>query len=249
MVQTFRGTEKHQIESQSGSSLPPKLARWVSTILAIPGPSVELDIPPLWTPQPSNTKTGPVSVPYMDLHSIKSYKSSSVISTHNCLSEYTHTGDWEMEEEGEPTGKPEDGSVVQGTIDMLDFLHTLWKINQGLMMQVHGIKGLINVVERMGISSLPALLPILRSVSGVTSSSLSWTVDRMKASNKMQMSKDLETTRTPVTIDQHLQLPMHEWKRKRLSGDTLFYCQLAILHSMPKSTLYRQITSFEYKVV
>ena len=100
LVQAFPGIKKHKIKSQSSSSLPPKHLRWVFMALITPGPSVEEpDFPPLQTSQSSCTKTGPVSVPYLDTIPYM-VKRLSIISLHSCLSDYAQTMDEELKEEG-----------------------------------------------------------------------------------------------------------------------------------------------------
>ena len=52
-----------------------------------------------------------------------------------------------LEEEGKPASDREEGLAGQEAIDKPGLLCALWKIHQGLMMQEHAVKGLVNVFK------------------------------------------------------------------------------------------------------
>ena len=66
MAKAFLGIVNCEIKSQSSDPLLTKQTRCISTTLVTLGPSVELDVPPMWVPQPSNKVTELVSVPFLD---------------------------------------------------------------------------------------------------------------------------------------------------------------------------------------
>ena len=68
--------------------------------LLTPEPSVELDVPPMQTPQPSHTETKPVGVPYPDSDTMQDDELSLIVSPHDHLNYYAKTRD-EVLGEGE----------------------------------------------------------------------------------------------------------------------------------------------------
>ena len=65
MTQVFHIIDEHEIESHASSPLALKQVKQISNTLVAPGPSIELDIPLMQTPQPSNAKTEPLSIPIL----------------------------------------------------------------------------------------------------------------------------------------------------------------------------------------
>ena len=123
-------------------------------------------MPPLHTPKLILKEAEPVTVTCLDPGTMQGDELSSIICPLKRLSGYAETGDEESEEEGKLTGDAEEWSSRQRIIESLCILQN---IHQGLLMEDNGIKDLINIVEGMDITGLPAVLPVLRSVTGVVS--------------------------------------------------------------------------------
>ena len=85
--------------------------------IVVPGPSVEVYGTLAWNPKPSFAKTGPISVPYLDLETVQGDKLSSVASVCSHVSYCAQIGDEDSKEEGESAGDTEEGMAKLGTID------------------------------------------------------------------------------------------------------------------------------------
>ena len=113
-------------------------------------------------------------------------------------------------------------------------------------MEADGVTAIINVVEEIDISDPPVILPILGSVTGTTSSLLSRATEgkRILRKRRLQEKWKLQALQNCCTAPAaHGTLV----DRRVQSRDTLFYHQLTILYSAPKSTLYKWIIGCKYK--
>ena len=113
------------------------------------------------TPWLSCKETEPVSLQFLNPGTMQGDKLLTIITPHRSLSYHTENGD----EEGKLAGELKDGSAKQGTVHKQILLCALQKIHQGLMIQ-DGVQDLIDAVEGTCIPNLPAVLPILRFVTG-----------------------------------------------------------------------------------
>ena len=77
-----------------------------------------------------------------------------------------------------------------------------------------GPTDLISAVERMEVSNLPAMLSFLRLVTWAASSLPSRVAVEMEDSENMQALEEPEVPSTCVTVEQCLQLMVHEGYRR-----------------------------------
>ena len=94
------------------SPLPPKWVMQVSTTLVALETSVELDVPPMWTPQLSLAETRSVMIPFPEPGTKPRDHVSAVISPSSHLSAYVEIRDESLEEEGKPAGLARQGTLL-----------------------------------------------------------------------------------------------------------------------------------------
>ena len=205
------GIKVSEIKSQPSSSLlPPMWTNQVSTTLIISGLSIQLVLTPLQIPCPSCKKTGAVTIPSLDPATVQSDELLSIISLHSRVSDYSKTGDENLEEEGETEGDTDRSSGRQGTTDKPGLPCAWQKTHQGLLMQDDGFKGLIDIIEGTGVANPPALMPALWLITRTACSLPARAAKETMDSEKAQIPEEPEVPSTPVTTKQHLQLAEHK---------------------------------------